>query len=166
MALSQKMEQALNDQLKREFYAAYMYLSMAAYCSAENLTGFAHWLELQAKEETGHAMKFYRYLDDQNARVRLQAIEQPPDRFKSPLEVMEQALSHEQKVTQEINKLYALALSEQDYATQTFLHWFLEEQVEEEKMATQVVERLKLAGDDKSALLLIDKELGARTSSE
>ncbi len=166
MSLSPKMEQALNDQLKREFYAAYMYLAMAAHCSAENLPGFAHWLELQAKEETGHAMRFYRYLEDRHAKIKLQAIEQPPDGFKSPLEVMQQALSHEQKVTQEINKLYALALSEQDYATQTFLHWFLEEQVEEEKMATQVVERLKLAGDDKSALLLIDRELGARTSAE
>ncbi len=166
MALSQKMAQALNDQLKREFYSAYMYLAMAAYCSAENLPGFAHWLELQAKEEAGHAMRFYRYLEDRNARIRLQAIEEPPDAFKSPLEVMQQVRSHEQMVTQEINKLYALALGEQDYATQTFLHWFLEEQVEEEKMATQVVERLKLAGDDKSALLLIDKELGARTSSE
>jgi len=164
--LSQRLEKALNDQMQREFHAAYLYLGMAAHCSAEHLVGFAHWLELQAREELGHAMRFYRYLDDRGAKIRLQAIDQPPDDFKSPLDVMERALAHEQRVTQEIHKIYGMAVEERDYATQTFLNWFVNEQVEEERAATQVVERLKIAGDDSSALLLIDKELGARTSSD
>jgi ferritin len=166
VALNQKLEKELNDQMKREFYAAYMYLSMAAYCHSRNLSGFAHWLELQAREELGHALRFYRHLEERSGKIELQAIEQPPSSFPSPLELMERVKSHEEMVTREINRIYALAVEEKDYATQTFLHWFIDEQVEEEKMATFWVERLKLAADDKSALLLIDKEMGARTEAE
>lgn len=166
MALNPKLEKELNDQMKREFYAAYLYLAMAAHCSHQNLPGFAHWLELQAREELGHALRLYRHLDDRSAKIELQAIEQPPSNFKSPLELMERVKSHEEMVSREINRIYALAVEEKDYATQTFLHWFINEQVEEEKMATLWVERLKLAGDDKSALLLIDKEMGARAEAE
>ncbi|HEX9581681.1 MAG TPA: ferritin [Gemmatimonadales bacterium] len=166
MALSKKMQDALNDQIQREFYSAYLYLSMSAYCSAENLPGFTTWMRLQAQEEVGHAMRIYDYLDDRSARVVLQAVKQPPSRFKSPLDVVEGVKRHEEAVTASINELYALAQAENDYATQTFLHWFITEQVEEEKSTTQLAERLKMAGDNKSAVLLLDREVGSRTAVE
>ncbi|HWP39107.1 MAG TPA: ferritin [Gemmatimonadales bacterium] len=165
MALSKKMQAALNDQIQRELYSAYLYLSMSAYCSAENLPGFASWMRLQAQEEVGHAMRIFNYLEDRAARVVLQAVQQPPSQFKSMLEVVESVKTHEEAVTTSIHKLYALAQSESDYATQTFLHWFITEQVEEEKSTTQLAERLRMAGDNKSALLLLDREVGARTSA-
>lgn len=162
MALSKTVQDAFNEQLKHEFYSAYLYLSMSAYCTSVNLPGFAHWMRVQAQEEAGHAMKIYQYVEDRGGRVALQAIGQPPVDFKAPLEVLEQVRQHEQMVTGEINRLYALAAQEKDYASQTFLQWFLTEQVEEEKMSTQLVETLKLAGDNRSALLMLDKELGQR----
>ena len=166
MALSKKMQNALNDQIQREFHSAYLYLSMSAYCSAENLPGFAKWMRLQAQEEVGHAMRICDYLDDRSSRVVLQAVEQPPSQFKSPLDVVQGVKKHEEAVTASINKLYAMAQAENDYATQTFLHWFITEQVEEEKSTTQLAERLKMAGDNKSAMLLLDKEVGARSSAD
>jgi ferritin len=166
VALTKSVEKALNDQIGREFSAAYLYLSMSAWCAAQSLEGFAHWLRLQAQEEAGHAMKILTYVEDRAGRVVLQAVGQPPADFTSPLDLTQMVLKHEQKVTEEIDRLYALATKESDYATQTFLAWFLTEQVEEEKSSTLLVERLKLAGTDKSALLLIDKELAARTTTE
>lgn len=166
MALSTRMQDALNQQLMRELYSAYLYLSMAAYFESLNLSGFAHWMEVQAREEVSHALRFYRQLCDRNGRVLLQAIAQPPATFKNPLEVLEQVQRHETMVTEEIQKLYALAAEEKDYTSQTFLHWFLTEQVEEEKQSTQLLERLRLAGDDRSALLVLDREMGARTAEE
>ncbi len=166
MALSKTMQAALNDQIQRELYSAYLYLSMSAYCSAENLPGFASWMRLQAQEEVGHAMRIVDYLEDRAARVVLQAVEQPRSQFKSMLDVVESVKQHEEAVTASIHKLYGLAQSEGDYATQTFLHWFITEQVEEEKSTTQLAERLRMAGDNKSALLLLDREVGARTSAD
>ena len=166
MALSKAVEDALNDQLAREFYASYLYLSMSAYCTASSLPGFARWMLLQSKEETGHAMKIFQYLEDRSARVKLGAIDQPPRDFKSALEVAQQVRRHEQKVTQEIDRLYEIAVKEKEYATQIFLEWFLTEQVEEEKNSTQLVEQLEMIGDNKSALLLLDRELGARTTTD
>ncbi|MBI3983072.1 MAG: ferritin [Gemmatimonadetes bacterium] len=160
------MQDALNDQLQREFHSAYLYLSMSAYCSAENLPGFAKWMRLQAQEEVGHAMRIFDYLDDRAGRVVLQAVERPPSQFKSPLEVVEGVRKHEEGVTASIHKLYAIAQAEADYATQTFLHWFITEQVEEEKSTTQLAERLCMAGDNKGALLLLDREVGTRSSAE
>ena len=166
MKLNQAMQDALNEQIKHEFYSAYAYLSMAAYCESLNLVGFARWLQVQAEEEVEHAMKFYNFINDRGGRVRLQALDQPPVDFASPLAVFEQAHQHERQVSELINRLYALAAREQDYASQAFLQWFLTEQVEEEKITSHVVEMLKLAGDSRHALLMLDKELGEREEDE
>jgi ferritin len=164
--LGKEIQDAMNEQMKSEFYAAYQYLSMAAYCESENLPGFAHWMRTQAQEETLHAMKFYDFILDRNGRVVLQAVEEPVVEFGSPLEVFERALEHEQRVTAMINDLYGLAVRENDYASQTFLQWFVTEQVEEEKNAGDVVETLKMIGDRSEALFLLDRELGRRGNDE
>src|ERR687885_1612416 len=160
--LGKAVQDAMNEQIKNELYSAYQYLSMAAYCESENLPGFAHWMRAQSREEMEHAMKFYDFILDRNGRVVLQAIEQPVVEFDSPLEVFEQALEHEREVTAMINDLYGLAVKENDYASQTFLQWFVTEQVEEEKNAGDVVETLKMVGEKSEALFLLDRELGRR----
>ena len=164
--LGKAVEDAMNEQIKNEFFSAYQYLSMAAYCESENLPGFAQWMRAQAQEETEHAMKIYNFILDRNGRVVLRGIEEPVVDFGSPLEVFEQALEHEQKVTAMINDLYGLAVGENDYASQTFLQWFVTEQVEEEKNAGDVVDTLKMIGDKSEALFLLDRELGQRRTEE
>ena len=160
--LSKTIQDAMNEQVKNELYSAYLYLSMSAYCEAANLPGFAHWMRVQAQEEVEHAMKFYHFVYERGGRVALQAIDQPPVEFQSPLHVFEQTLAHEQKVTTMIHDLYTLAVQEKDYASQAFLQWFVTEQVEEEASATQIVETLKRIGDKSHALIMLDKELGQR----
>jgi ferritin len=160
--LSKKLQDAMNEQIKNELYSAYLYLSMSAYCEAANLPGFAHWMRMQAQEEEAHAMKFYDFIYERGGRVVLQAIDQPPFEFPSPLAVFEQTLEHEQKVTGMINDLYALAVEEKDYASQIFLQWFVTEQVEEEASATQILETLKMIGDKGHALIMLDRQLGSR----
>ena len=162
MALSKTVQDALNEQMKQEFYASYVYLAMSAYCSASNFEGFAKWLRQQASEETAHAMRIYDYIEDRGGRVLLQAIPQPATEFPSILNVFEQARDHERKVTGMINGLYELVDAEKDYASHAFLEWFLTEQIEEEKTSNKIVESLKLAGDHPGALLMLDRELGAR----
>ena len=164
--LGKAVEDAMNEQIKNELFSAYQYLSMAAYCESENLPGFAHWMRAQAREETAHAMKFYDFILERNGRVVLRGIDGPLVEFGSPLEVFERALEHETKVTAMINDLYALATEERDYASQTFLQWFVTEQVEEEKNAGDVVETLKMVGDASEALFLLDRELGRRPTEE
>jgi ferritin len=164
--LGKTIQDAMNEQIKNEFYSAYQYLSMAAYCESMNLPGFAHWMRAQSQEETEHAMKFYDFILDRGGRVVLQAVEQPVVEFGSPLEVFERALEHERKVTAMINDLYGLAIRENDYASQTFLQWFVTEQVEEEKNTGDVVETLKMIGDKSEALFLLDRELGQRENGE
>lgn len=164
--LGKAVQEAMNAQIKNELYSAYQYLSMAAYCESANLPGFARWMRAQSREETGHAMKFYDFILDRNGRVVLQAIDGPVVEFGSPLEVFERALEHEQKVTTMINDLYGLAVRENDYASQTFLQWFVTEQVEEEKNAGDVVETLRMVGDSKEALFLLDRELGLRREGD
>jgi ferritin len=160
--LAKAVQDAMNEQIKTEFYSAYQYLSMAAYCESVNLPGFAHWMRIQAREEVQHAMKFYDFILDRGGRVLLQAINQPVIEFGSPLEVFEQALENEQEVTATINDLYGLAVEENDYASQAFLQWFVTEQVEEEKNAGDVVETLKMVGHGSEALFLLDRELASR----
>ncbi len=160
--LSKAVQDAINEQIKNELYSAHQYLSMSAYCESVTLPGFAHWMRAQAQEEREHAMKFYDFLLNRNGRVVLQAIEQPVVEFGSPVEVFEQALEQEQKVTAQINELYGLVLSENDYASQAFLQWFLTEQVEEEKNVGDVLETLKMIGDEGETLFLFDRELGNR----
>ncbi|MGC9348319.1 MAG: ferritin [Anaerolineae bacterium] len=162
--LGQKMQDAMNEQIKNELYSAYLYLSMAAYFETENLTGFAHWMREQAEEEQEHALKFFDFINERGGRVTLHAIDQPPADFGSPLNVFEETLSHEQKVTSLIHDLYALALEENDYASQVFLQWYVAEQVEEEANVTEILERLKMLGDRGQGLLMLDRALGERGS--
>ena len=159
---SQKIQDAMNDQIQRELESAYIYLSMAAYFESSNLAGFAHWMKAQAQEEQTHAMKFFDFIYDRGGRVMLQAIPQPPADLASPLDVFEKALAHEQKITGHINDLYTLAVQEKDYASQTFLQWFVDEQVEEEKSAGEIVETLKMVGDKGQALYMLDRQLAQR----
>lgn len=160
--LGKKMQDAMNEQIQHELGSAYIYLAMAAYCESENLPGFARWMELQAQEEMGHAMRFYKYINERGGRVVLQALEQPPTEFESPRDVFVQTLAHEQFITGRINDLYALALAEKDYASQSFLTWFIDEQVEEEASATAILETLKMIGDKGQALIMLDRQLARR----
>ncbi len=162
--LNKTVQDALNDQIRKEFASAYLYLAMSAHCEAVNLPGCARWLRVQGKEEVGHGMKLFDFVNDRGGRVTLQAIEQPPARFKSPLDIFEQTLEHERKVTDSIHKLNALAVKENDYATHAMLQWFITEQVEEEKRATLLVEQFKRAEEEGAAILLLDKELGGRSA--
>jgi ferritin len=160
--ISKSLQDAINEQINKELYSSYLYLSMAAYFEAANLPGFAHWMRQQYQEEVAHAMKFFDFVLDRGGKVVLKAIEQPPSEWKSALEAFEVVYEHEQKVTGMINKLYDLALKENDYPTQVLLHWYINEQVEEEKNASQVVEQLKLIEARGTAILMLDKELGKR----
>jgi ferritin len=165
-ALKTSVQDALNAQLQMELVSAYAYLAACAYFERSNLPGFAHWMRLQSREELGHAMKIFDFINDRGGRVELKAIEQPLADFPSPLAVMEQALQHERRVTASINRLYDLAVKEADYPTQVLMQWFVTEQVEEEKSASLIVEQLKLIGDDGTGLLLLDRRLGERTEEE
>lgn len=160
--MKQSVQDIINKQINAELYSAYLYLAMAVWCNDQNLPGFAHWLKLQAKEEVGHAMKFYHHLEERSARIDLKAIDAPPKEWKSPLAVFEAAYAHEQKVTGMIYDIVNLAQKEGDHAAAVMCQWFVTEQVEEEAQTLAIVERLKMAGDSKGALLYIDKELGKR----
>ena len=164
--LNQKIQDALNEQIKNELYSAYLYLSMAAYCESVNMPGMAHWMRMQELEERMHALKMFDFVNERGGRVVLQAIDQPPAEFKSLLDVFEKTLAHEQKVTAMINDLYALAVQEKDYASQIFLQWFVTEQVEEEDSVGQVIETLKMIGDSRQGLLMLDRELGGRAAPQ
>ena len=161
--MKQPVQDAVNEQIKHELESAYVYLSMSAHFEAENLPGFARWMRLQAQEELGHAMRLFDYMNDRGGRVVLQAVDQPPSKFDSPLSVFEKALQHEQKVTALIEQLYETAQQHRDYATQVQLNWFLTEQVEEENNAELIVEQMRMAGNDRAALLIMDRELGSRS---
>jgi ferritin len=164
--LSQAMQDAINEQIKNEFYSAYLYLSMSAYFQDKNLPGFATWLRIQFQEEQAHALKLYDHLVDRGGRVDLKAIPQPPAEWKTDLEAFQLVLEHEQHVTALINKLYETALAEKDYPAQVLLHWFINEQVEEEKNATEIVEQLKMIEARASAVLMLDHRLGKRGGEE
>ncbi len=160
--LSTQMEERLNQHLNEEIYSSYLYLSMSAYFSAEGWEGFAHWLNLQTNEEHVHAMKIYGYLNEQGGRVKLLAVAEPQQNFKSPKEAFKQALAHEQDITKKINELVDLAIKLNDHATQIFLQWFVTEQVEEEANAGQIVQSLDRIGDADSGLWMLDRKLAAR----
>jgi len=162
MTPSKGLQKAMNDQIRREFESAYVYLSMAAWMEDQTLPGFAAWLRQQAREEAVHAMKIFDHLIDRGCRVQLQPLGGPPTSFKTPLEVFEQVKRHEQGVTKSINELYGLALDDRDYASQVFLEWFITEQVEEEKNSSHVLESVRRVGDNQAALVMLDRELGQR----
>jgi len=160
--LDEKMQTALNKQMNAELYSSYLYLSMSAYFQSISLPGFANWLRIQAQEELVHAMKFYDFINERGGRVMLQPVEGPPTEWSSPLDVFENTYKHEQKVTGLINDLVNLAVKEGDHATNIFLQWFVTEQVEEESSADEVVQKLKLMGDAKGGLFMLDREMAQR----
>ena len=162
--IGDKVQAALNEQIVQELHASQYYLSMSAYFERTGYPGFARWMRVQSDEEREHALRIFDFVNDREGQVTLGRIDAPPSEFGSPLEVFQAALAHERKVTALIGKLYGLAVEEFDYPTQVMLQWFVNEQVQEEKVASDIVDRLRLAGDDKSALLLLETELGQRPS--
>jgi ferritin len=161
--LSEKLYKAMNDQVKHEIYSAHIYLAMSAHFLDENLPGFANWMKTQYQEEMFHAFKIYDYIFERGNKVVLQTIDQPPTEFESTLAIFEETLAHEKKVTALIHNLYAIAVEEKDYAAQVFLQWFIEEQVEEEASAQEIVDTLKRAGESVNALFMLDRQFAART---
>lgn len=161
--LSKKMEKALNEQLNAELYSAYLYLAMSAWFESQNLPGFAAWMRIQDREETTHAMKFFKFVAERRGRVVLKAIEEPAKDWKSPLAAFEAALEHERYITGRIGDLVNLAVEEKDHATNAFLQWFVNEQVEEEATADSIIQKLKMAEKAPGAMLMLDHELGQRT---
>ncbi len=159
---TERLQNAINDQIAAEFYSAYLYLAMSAYFESKDLPGMAHWMRMQYEEEVIHALKFFDYMNDRGAPVVLNAIDAPPAEFGSVTEVFEEVLAHEQKVTSLIHNLYTLAVEEGDYPTQSLLQWYIDEQVEEEKSASEVLARVKMVQDYPPGLLMMDQELAAR----
>ena len=160
--LSKAMQDALNEQIKNELYSAYLYLAMSNHYEEKNLGGFANWLKVQFQEEQGHALKFMEYIQERGGQVVLKAIDQPPSSFGTNMEVFQQVLEHEKKVTGWIYKLYELALKENDYPTQLMLQWFINEQVEEEKNASDIIATLGMIDTHDTAVLMLDHDLGHR----
>ena len=162
--LDKEIQEAVNEQIRAELYSAYTYLGMSAHFAEQNFDGFARWMRHQAQEELQHAMRLYGYLLERGGHVDLRAVEAPPTKLGTPLEVFEVALAHEKKITTMIHAMYDLARKKKDYATEAHLQWFVTEQVEEEGKAGLAVEQLQLAGDDTSALLMLDHRLGQRST--
>ncbi len=160
--LKQKIEKSFNEQITEELFSSYLYLSMSAYFQSINLPGFANWMRVQAQEELMHAMKFYDYINERRGRVLLKEIKTPQHEWKSPLEVFEAALKHEEYITEKINNLVDISIKEKDHASNIFLQWFVNEQVEEEASADDIINRLNLVGESKGGLFMLDRELGTR----
>ncbi len=163
--ISEKMCAAMSDQVVAEFYSAYLYLSMSAYFDAAGLKGFAQWMKVQAGEELAHGDKIFNFIAERDGQIRLSAIEAPPAQWKSPLAAFIAAYQHEQKVTAMINQLVTISRAEQDYASESFLQWFVNEQVEEESTAKGIVDQLNIIDNHPQALLMLDRELGQRTAA-
>ncbi len=157
-----QLEKLLQDQVRHEWYSAYLYLSMAAWCESMNLEGFAHWMKKQAGEEQAHGQKIFDYLIDRGVKVVLQAIAQPPSDFASPLEVFEKSLEHERKVTSLIHAIAEAAEKAKDHPTKVFIQWFVMEQVEEEKNASRYVEMLRKIPPTSGGILEVDHRLSRR----
>jgi len=160
--LSKTMQDALNEQINAELFSAYLYLSMSAYFESVKMPGMAHWMRLQVGEEQVHAMKLFGHVVERGGRVALKAIGMPQAEWASPLAAFEAAYAHEQKVTGLINDLVKLAREEKDTAADTFLQWFVSEQVEEEESADEIVQKLKTIKDAPDDLRKLDGELGQR----
>jgi ferritin len=161
-AINDKLQKALNEQINAELFSSYLYLSMSAWFETQDLPGFANWMRIQAKEEDFHVQKFFDYVIERGGRIVLDAIDKPRNEWGSALEVFEEALAHEQSITARIGDLVELAIGEKDRATQSFLQWFVDEQVEEEASADQVVKSVKLGAGQPVAMLMLDRELAAR----
>ena len=162
--LKKKIEDAFNKHLNAEAFSAHLYMSMSAYFQSINLKGMAHWMRMQSEEETTHEMKFFDHILARGGKVSLDKIGAPKIEWESPLAAFEESYQHEQMITDKINKLVDLSIAESDHASNAFLQWFVTEQVEEEEAAMEIIEQLKLIGDDSGALFLFDKELGQRAA--
>ena len=160
--ITKKMEVALNGQINKEIYSAYLYLAMSAYCNKLNLPGSEHWFRMQYDEEVIHMTKMFDYVMQHGGDAHLLQIDEPPREFGTVLEAFEASLAHEQFVTMSINELLDVAVEERDHATQVFLQWYITEQVEEEANVQEIVQRFKMAGDNGGALMMIDDKLAAR----
>jgi ferritin len=161
--LNSSIQDAINSQINAEIYSSYLYLSMSAYFESKNLGGMANWMRLQAQEELLHAMKFFDYVNERGGRVVLTEIESPRTDWDSPVDAFQHTCDHESEVTARINKLVDLAIADKDHAANTFLQWFVTEQVEEEATAQTILEKLKMVGDHGVAILMLDEELGQRS---
>jgi ferritin len=159
--LTRKIQDALNRQMNRELFSAYLYLSMAAYFESLSLPGFANWMKIQIQEETFHGMKFFGYINERDGRALMQDIEAPETQWESPRAAFEHVLNHEQIVSSLINDLVDLSIEKKDHATNSFLQWFVNEQIEEESSANDVLQKIKLAGDG-AGLFMLDQQLGQR----
>ena len=160
--IGKAMQDAINDQINKELFSSYLYLSMAAYFEHKNLIGFAHWMRVQEREEREHAMKLYDFILERGGQVVLKAIQAPTTSWNSNLELFREVAEHEAKVTASINTLYELALAEKDYPAQVMLQWFINEQVEEEKNAAEIVANLELIEERGTAVLMLDHNLAKR----
>lgn len=164
--LNQRVQDALNEQITREISSGYIYLQMAAWCEDHNLPGFANWMRIQWKEELAHAMILFNYMHEVGGMAKLGEIEQPPYEYETIIDVFKKVLSHEQFVTASINNLMTIAIEEHDYATKNRLEWFVEEQVEEEATASDILGKLEMIGGKGSAMLMLDKDLATRTYAD
>lgn len=162
--ISVKMQKALNKHLNEELFSSYLYLSMAAYFQSKNLSGFANWMKIQSQEEYMHGMKFYDFINQVGGKITLAQINAPKTNWKNIMEVFSETLEHEKYITDLINKLVDLAILEKDHATNNFLQWFVNEQVEEVATAEELVNKLEMIGDNKNGLFMLDRELGSRTA--
>ncbi len=162
--MNPKVEKALNEQIHAEFFSFYLYLSVAAYFTARHLDGFAHWMRIQAQEEFLHAMKLFDYLAERGGTVQLLALDSPKNEWPSPSVAIEEVLKHERFISERINKLVDLANAENDHATTVMMHWYVNEQVEEEATADTLCHQVKMVEDSPHGLLMIDRELAARPS--
>jgi ferritin len=160
--VNEKIKEAINEQINKEFFSAYLYLSMGMYFESNNLKGVAGWLFIQYKEELTHAEKFIGYLNEIGGRVILKKIDEPKKEWKSILQAFEDAYKHEQFISQSIDKIVDMAFKEKDFATHNFLQWFIKEQVEEEAQTYEIVQKIKLIGTEKMSLYMLNKELGER----
>jgi ferritin len=163
--ISDKMNAALNSQVTKEIYSAYLYMAMSSYSNSIGLKGFANWFMVQYHEEMFHAMKLYEYIHSQSGAVALKAIDEPPPAFEGPLDMMTKTLAHEQMVTRYINDLMDIAISEKDHATRIFLQWYVTEQVEEEENDNDIIDQLKLIKDNPQGLMMLDRELAQRAAN-
>lgn len=164
--LNKRIEDAINAQINAEMWSAYLYLSMAAYCHSTGKPGMANWFEIQFKEEQDHAKIFFNYIVSRGGKVELKAIDAVPTEWNGILDVFESTLEHEQKVTALINNIYAIAVEENDFATQSKLKWFIDEQVEEEETAQTIIDNVKMINDNGYGLYMLDKELAARVYTQ
>ncbi len=160
--LKEKVLKAINDQINKEYYSAFLYLSMSAWFQGKGFPGFANWMYIQYQEEMTHGNKFFKYVHDRGSQVYLKAIAQVDTDFESVVSVFEKALEHEQYVTASINKIMDLAVADSDYATQSFLRWFIDEQVEEEASVTEILDTLKLINGHGNGLVMLDREMRQR----